>query len=212
MTLHRSAGLTLGHDMGEKIKMKQNTARLLHVTVVLAAVGALAACQTPPPAPPPAAPVKEVALPPPPPPTRAASIEAGTTAPSTAVEALFVDGVALYEKGAYPEAIAKLSQPELGTAWPDLRVRALKYLAFSHCVADNLDACQQAFYDAIQITPNFTLTAAEQGHPIWGKVFEQAKVGPPKAQATPSLPVAPKAGQPPRRRAVSPGPTPASGG
>ena len=137
----------------------------------------LAACQTPPPPPPPPAPPPPVA-----PVSRASSIDGSDlTRYSTAVERTFAEGLDLYDKGEYAAAIKKLQSPEFLTAWPELRVRALKYLAFSYCVTDDLRACQQAFYDAIQVNPQFTLNPSEEGHPIWGPVFQKARSGPPDA-------------------------------
>jgi hypothetical protein len=155
--------------------------------VLLSTAFLLVACQTPPP-PPPQAPVPVVVAPQPPTPpvvTRAASIEsAEPTAPfQTAVEKTFAEGLELYEKGDYPAAIKKLQSPELKQAWPELRVRSLKYLAFSYCVSNDLTACHAAFYEAIQVDPEFNLKPAEQGHPIWGAVFKKAKLGPPGKKA-----------------------------
>jgi len=107
---------------------------------------------------------------------------------STVVERIFAEGLNFYDKGEYAEAIQKFQAPELATAWPELRVRALKYLAFSYCVTDDLRACQQAFYDALQLNPQFKLLPAEEGHPIWDPVFQKAKSGPPRPAQAPSQP------------------------
>ena len=148
---------------------------------LMAATLMLVACETPPPPPPP--PAVQAAPPPPPPPpppaTRASSIEPGGAIPETGVERSFAEGLDLYEKGEYTAAIAKLTDPAIDSAWPELRVRALKILAFSYCVSGKPALCQQAFYDAMQVDPGFNLMSAEQGHPTWGPVFEKAKVGPP---------------------------------
>jgi hypothetical protein len=101
------------------------------------------------------------------------------------VERVFAEGLALYDKGEYAAAIRKFRSYELSRAWPELHVRALKYLAFSYCVTNKLLACQKAFYDALQIDPKFDLKPSEKGHPIWGPIFEKAKLGPPQ-QSKPS--------------------------
>jgi len=98
---------------------------------------------------------------------------------STAVQRIFAEGLNLYDNGEYLAAIKKFQSPEMSKAWPELRVRTLKYLAFSYCVTDQLQACQQAFYDAIQISPQFKLQPSEKDHPIWGPVFQKAELGPP---------------------------------
>jgi hypothetical protein len=141
-------------------------------------VGSLVACETPPPPPPPPPPAQPPA---PPPISRANAIDSADTSQyPTAIERTFAKGLDLYEQGEYAAAIAQFQSPELGKAWPELRVRTLKYLAFSYCVTNQLQACQQAFYDAIQINPQFKLLPSEEGHPIWGPVFEKAKLGPPE--------------------------------
>ena len=139
---------------------------------------ALAGCQSPPPPPPPP--------PVPVPVTRASSIDgADTSRYATAVERIFAEGLDLYDKGEYSSAIKKFQSPELSGAWPELRVRTLKYLGFSYCVTNDLRACQQAFYDAIQLNPQFKLLSSEEGHPIWGPVFQKARVGPPEPSQPP---------------------------
>jgi hypothetical protein len=90
-------------------------------------------------------------------------------------ERIFAEGLELYDNGEYTAAIKKFRSPEITKAWPELRVRALKYLAFSYCVTDKLQACQQTFYDAIQIDPKFKLKPSEMSHPIWGQVFQKAQ-------------------------------------
>jgi hypothetical protein len=97
----------------------------------------------------------------------------------TVVERTFAEGLNFYDKGEYAEAIRKFRASEFDSAWPELRGRALKYLAFSYCVTDDLRSCHQAFYDALQLNPGFKLLPSEEGHPIWGPIFERAKLGPP---------------------------------
>lgn len=99
---------------------------------------------------------------------------------SVAVERPFAEGLDFYYKGNYPAAIEKFKSPELASAPPQSRVRTLKYLAFSYCVTNQLQACQQAFYDALRIDPYFKLSPSEAGHPIWGPVFLKARSGPPE--------------------------------
>jgi hypothetical protein len=99
---------------------------------------------------------------------------------TTAAERSFAEGLGFYDKGEYAAAIKKFQSAEVSNAWPELRIRALKYLAFSYCVTNNLRACQQAFYDAFQLDPQFKLLPSEEGHPIWGPVYQKAKLGPPE--------------------------------
>lgn len=159
----------------------------------------LSGCQTSPSVAP-AQPATASALPAPVPFIRAASVEASEPVGSqTLVERTFTEGLELYEKGDYPAAIRKLQSPEMAAAWPELRSRVLKYLAFSYCVSGDSNACHKAFYDAMQIDPKFDLQPAEQGHPMWGPVFKKAKAGPPptstprpaRAAARPRVPAKP---------------------
>jgi hypothetical protein len=119
--------------------------------------------------------------------SRASSIEGTDSAQyATVIERIFSEGLELYDKGEYADALKKFQSPELSSkSWPELRVRTLKYIAFSYCVTDHLQACQQAFYDALQIDPKFKLKESEEGHPVWGPVFQKAMQGPPE-QAEPA--------------------------
>ena len=84
-------------------------------------------------------------------------------------------GIKLYELRNYPEAIAMI-QHALGDGLRRQdQVRAYKYLAFSYCVSDKERQCHEMFKKALEIDPSFDLQEAEQGHPIWGPVFRNAK-------------------------------------
>jgi len=98
---------------------------------------------------------------------------------------IFAEGLQFYDNGEYAAAIKKFQSPELFKAWPELRVRSLKYLAFSYCVTNQLQACQKAFYDALQIDPQFKLRPEEKDHPIWGPVFQKAQSEPPTQPSPP---------------------------
>ncbi|HZC78353.1 MAG TPA: TssQ family T6SS-associated lipoprotein [Ktedonobacterales bacterium] len=86
-------------------------------------------------------------------------------------------GLRLYEAGKYAEA-ARYLQSALyqGLQDPD-RVRAHKYLAFIHCVSNDVALCREEFGKALAIDPKVELTAAEAGHPVWGPVFRSVKTG-----------------------------------
>ncbi len=87
-------------------------------------------------------------------------------------------GVQDYEAGKYAVAIV-LIQDALKDGLPSKneQVRAYKYLAFIHCVSDREKQCRDAFKKALEIDPNFALTPAEAGHPVWGPVFHSVKSG-----------------------------------
>ena len=85
-----------------------------------------------------------------------------------------LEGIELYDNGAFERAIDKLralrNQP---TPLP-IRLAALKYLAFSYCLIENYVLCRQTFDLALSVDPDFKLLGPELGHPMWGPVFEQA--------------------------------------
>lgn len=119
---------------------------------------------------------------PPPPESRAAQVsdQIDLSNPGlTAVERRFSQGLAMYNDGRYDNAIKIFREPVFSRAWPELRVRSLKYMAFSYCVTGKAPQCQKSFEDILKIDGSFELSSAEQGHPLWDPVFRQAqaKVG-----------------------------------
>jgi len=93
----------------------------------------------------------------------------------TAEERL-IAGIAQYEEGNYARA-QRLLQSSLanGLTKRTDQARAYKYLAFTYCVTDRTAQCRQEFNNAIAADPNFTLTAAEAGHPQWGPVYRSVR-------------------------------------
>jgi hypothetical protein len=85
------------------------------------------------------------------------------------------DGIDLYNKGAYNEAIKRLTVPEMSSASKADRVQALKYTAFSYCVTSRQTLCRQQFEKAFKLDPSFDLQPGEHGHPLWTPMFEKAK-------------------------------------
>lgn len=94
---------------------------------------------------------------------------------ATLVERRFLDGLNLYNEGNYQGAIRIFREPLFERAWPELRIRVLKYLAFSLCVTNNVPQCRNAFGKALTLNPEFNLTPAESGHPIWGVAFKEVR-------------------------------------
>ncbi|MEJ7808309.1 MAG: TssQ family T6SS-associated lipoprotein [Telluria sp.] len=85
------------------------------------------------------------------------------------------DGIDLYNKGSYNEAIKRLNAPELANASKADRVQALKYSAFSYCVTSRQTLCRQQFEKAFKLDAAFNLQPGEHGHPLWTPQFEKAK-------------------------------------
>lgn len=85
-------------------------------------------------------------------------------------------GIDQYRAGKYQDATrnlraaleyGQLTRPEQGTAH--------KFLAFIHCVSGREADCRDEFRKALEIDPNFDLSAAEAGHPIWGPVYRDVR-------------------------------------
>ena len=85
-------------------------------------------------------------------------------------------GVELYQAGDYEAAIRSLAGSlDHGLLTKPEQARARKLMAFSHCVAGREPACRDEFRKAFEIFPEFALTPAEDGHPIWGPVYRAVR-------------------------------------
>lgn len=127
-----------------------------HAALALAL--ALAACAPVPPAPQPVAPqITEDTL-------RARAREQLAT------------GLRQYEAGEYDAALRSLTAALDHGLLPraDQSV-ARKHLAFVHCLSGREAACRDEFRKAFEIDPAFALSAAEDGHPIWGPVYRSVR-------------------------------------
>lgn len=109
-------------------------------------------------------------------------VEATPAAPApvnpelAAAQAALNQGIALYNDGDYNAAVKKLSTVSQSSgADKAIQVKALKYMAFSHCVMGRQTPCRQEFDKALKLDPSFDLDQGEKGHPLWGPVFEKAK-------------------------------------
>jgi tetratricopeptide (TPR) repeat protein len=86
------------------------------------------------------------------------------------------DGVKQYDAGEYDNAVKNLtSSLEHGLLSKAEQARARKYLAFSHCVSGREILCRDEFRKAFEINPDFSLTPAEDGHPVWGPVYRDVR-------------------------------------
>lgn len=85
-------------------------------------------------------------------------------------------GAELYQAGDYEAAIRSLAGSlDHGLLTKPEQARARKLMAFSHCVAGREPACRDEFRKAFEIFPEFALTPAEDGHPIWGPVYRTVR-------------------------------------
>lgn len=113
----------------------------------------------------------------PPEPPKVAPVVAAAPAPPGADEVALAEGIALYNKGQYNDAIKRLGASEIIKGSKATQLAALKYSAFSYCVTNRATACRQQFDKALKLDPGFDLSAGEQGHPLWSPVFARAKKG-----------------------------------
>jgi len=89
-------------------------------------------------------------------------------------ERALLDGMRLYDDAQYPPAEAALRRAlDLGLASGRDRASAHKLLAFITCTSERIAACEQAFAAARAADPDFALSRAEEGHPLWGPVYRR---------------------------------------
>jgi len=85
-------------------------------------------------------------------------------------------GVKQYDAGEYDNAEKSL-QASLthGLLAKSEQSRARKLLAFMYCTSSREAQCRDEFRKAFEINPDFALTAAEDGHPVWGPVYRDVR-------------------------------------
>lgn len=125
------------------------------ITVLLAAVLALAGCES--------APVKEI---------RDTFRDAFG---GNKGEADLTTGLRLYENGNYNDSMKQLQNALDQGLSKSGQLQAHKHLAFIHCVSGRPGPCRAEFRKALTVDPAFDLTPAEAGHPLWGPVFAKEK-------------------------------------
>ncbi len=85
------------------------------------------------------------------------------------------EGIDLYNKGSYNEAIKRLAAPEVTGGSRSTQLKALKFTAFSYCLTSRTTQCRTAFDKAFKLDAAFALDAGENGHPLWMPSFTRAK-------------------------------------
>ncbi|GAB4117217.1 MAG: TssQ family T6SS-associated lipoprotein [Sideroxydans sp.] len=85
-------------------------------------------------------------------------------------------GISEYEQGNYVNAQIAF-EGVLGNQYATRyeRMLANKYMAFMHCISGEQKLCLEHFIEVLTLNPDFELTDAEAGHPLWGPVFKNAK-------------------------------------
>ncbi len=97
--------------------------------------------------------------------------------PPTPEQLALREGVEMYNRGDFKDAIKRLSVPEVSNGSKATQLAALKYTAFSYCLTGRQTLCRQQFDKAFKLDPAFDLAQGEHGHPMWGKAFDRAKKG-----------------------------------
>ncbi|KAK53972.1 hypothetical protein L518_0012 [Bordetella bronchiseptica MBORD675] len=81
-----------------------------------------------------------------------------------------------YGAGHYGEVIRRVARSdELAAAPKAVRIEAFKLQAFSYCVSNYTQLCEDAFVRILHLDSSFTLAPNEAGHPAWGPVFRAAQ-------------------------------------
>jgi Tfp pilus assembly protein PilF len=89
-------------------------------------------------------------------------------------EKALLAGIRAYDDAQYPLAETQLSNAiNAGLTSPKDKAAAHKHLAFIYCTSNRMRECESAFRSALQADPAFMLNKSEQGHPLWGPVFQR---------------------------------------
>ncbi|MFJ1300330.1 TssQ family T6SS-associated lipoprotein [Pseudomonadota bacterium AL_CKDN230030165-1A_HGKHYDSX7] len=81
-----------------------------------------------------------------------------------------------YGGGRYGEVIRLVAtSDDIAGAPRAVRVEAFKLQAFSYCVSNYRQLCEDAFVRILALQPDFALAPNEAGHPNWGPVFRTAQ-------------------------------------
>jgi Tfp pilus assembly protein PilF len=93
-------------------------------------------------------------------------------------ERALMTGLRAYDDAQYAEAERALGEAvQAGLASAKDRALAFKHLAFIYCTSRRTQSCEQAFRDARTVDPQFALSKAESGHPLWGPVYTRVTGG-----------------------------------
>jgi len=89
-------------------------------------------------------------------------------------ERRLIEGIRLYDSGEFDQAEAAL-HAALAAKPADPRdvAVAYKYLAFIACAFNRGTECALDFASAFNADPDFRLSDAEIGHPLWGPVYRR---------------------------------------
>jgi len=128
--------------------------RSIQAFAVLAAVAALAACETP----------------------QAQSPVGLTDLAERPAERALMGAMRSYDEADYPSVERQANEAmKLGLRSPRDVATAHKLRAFVYCTSNRLAACEAEFRAARTADPAFALSRAEAGHPVWGPVYLKSR-------------------------------------
>lgn len=85
-------------------------------------------------------------------------------------------GLKQYDNGDYDAAVRSLTASLDHGLLPKMdQSVARKHIAFVHCLSGRETQCRDEFRKAFEIDPAFSLSPAEDGHPIWGPVYRAVR-------------------------------------
>ena len=89
-------------------------------------------------------------------------------------ERALLTGLRAYDDGQYADAERELNLAlTTGLVSGKDRATANKHLAFVFCTSQRIKPCEDAFRVARTADPEFALSRAEAGHPLWGPVYKR---------------------------------------
>jgi Tfp pilus assembly protein PilF len=89
-------------------------------------------------------------------------------------EKALLAGIRAYDDAQYPVAETQLNNAiNAGLTSAKDKAAAHKHLAFIYCTSNRMRECENAFRSALQADPAFVLNKSEQGHPLWGPVYQR---------------------------------------
>ena len=94
-------------------------------------------------------------------------------------ERALLAGLRAYDDAQYVDAERELIKAlTTGLVSVKDRASAHKHLAFVYCTSQRIAPCEAAFRSARAADPEFALSRAESGHPLWGPVYKRVASAP----------------------------------
>ena len=106
--------------------------------------------------------------------SQTAAVDSGTDTPAS--ERVMQQVRDHYQAGRYGNVVRTVTlSGEIDGATRPTKVEAYKLQAFSYCMRDYRQLCQESFMRILYLQPDFELAENERGHPQWGPAYESAR-------------------------------------